>query len=79
MRVWWDVATSASDAFFIVKLSPFLYLLTAGLSVHLWAFVMFSKQMQPFIVVSKTKQEQKQEKHKPNLVFCLTLYVLEQS
>lgn len=25
MRVWWDVASSASDAFFIVKLSPFLY------------------------------------------------------
>lgn len=38
MRVW-DVATSASDAFFIVKLSPFLYLW--ALSVFMWRFHMF--------------------------------------
>lgn len=55
MRVWWDVATSASDAFFIVKLSPFLYLLTACLSSSLLSFLSDRLNIQHFTVVSKKK------------------------
>lgn len=61
MRVWWDVATSASGAFFIVKLSPFLYLLTAGLCYSLSQNPVF-KAGSTFLKWKAKRQETRRKK-----------------